>query len=143
MSESSWKPRAPVFRGSVCPQPLPARSRALCSPWHCCAHPGTAVPTLAVLCPPWVTDALLLLCLQPGHSRAGHGPAAGGSQGSQPPCSIPQPLLLPQGGRPISLDTAMVSCAELTMSCNGISQRKGIAVSWAACATGMGSAGDS
>ncbi|KAM7043923.1 inactive ubiquitin carboxyl-terminal hydrolase MINDY-4B [Acridotheres tristis] len=38
---------------------------------------------------------------QPGHSSAGHGePGAGESPGSQP-------LLLPQGGRPISQDTAM------------------------------------
>ncbi|XP_038001180.1 inactive ubiquitin carboxyl-terminal hydrolase MINDY-4B [Motacilla alba alba] len=47
---------------------------------------------------------------QQGRSSAGHGaPGAGESPGSQPPCTVPQPLLLPQsaGGRPISPDTAM------------------------------------
>ncbi|XP_068879977.1 LOW QUALITY PROTEIN: inactive ubiquitin carboxyl-terminal hydrolase MINDY-4B [Aphelocoma coerulescens] len=45
-----------------------------------------------------------------GRSSAGNGPpGAGESAGSQPPSTIPQPLLLPQGvgGCPISLDTAM------------------------------------
>lgn len=54
----------------------------------------------------------LLLSLQQGQSSAGHGPpGAGESPRSQPPSTIPQPLLLPQGmgGHPISLDTAMVS----------------------------------
>ncbi|KAM4769475.1 inactive ubiquitin carboxyl-terminal hydrolase MINDY-4B isoform 5-T5 [Cyanocitta cristata] len=52
----------------------------------------------------------LLLSLQQGRSTAGNGPTgAGESPGSQPPSTIPQPLLLPQGvgGCPISLDTAM------------------------------------
>ncbi|XP_053807857.1 inactive ubiquitin carboxyl-terminal hydrolase MINDY-4B [Vidua chalybeata] len=47
---------------------------------------------------------------QQGRSSAAHGPPeAGESPGSQPPSSIPQPLLLPQGegGRPIPPDTAM------------------------------------
>ncbi|CAN8190305.1 unnamed protein product [Coccothraustes coccothraustes] len=52
----------------------------------------------------------LLLSPQQGRSSAGHGPAgAGESPGSQPPSTVPQRLLLPQGlgGRPISPDTAM------------------------------------
>ncbi|XP_030810483.1 inactive ubiquitin carboxyl-terminal hydrolase MINDY-4B [Camarhynchus parvulus] len=47
---------------------------------------------------------------QHGRSSPGHGPpGAGESPGSEPPCTVPRPLLLPQGmgGRPISLDTAM------------------------------------
>ncbi|XP_066412355.1 inactive ubiquitin carboxyl-terminal hydrolase MINDY-4B [Molothrus aeneus] len=47
---------------------------------------------------------------QQGRSSAGHGPpGAGESPGSQPPSTVPRPLLLPQGmgGCPISPDTAM------------------------------------
>ncbi|XP_059710865.1 inactive ubiquitin carboxyl-terminal hydrolase MINDY-4B [Haemorhous mexicanus] len=47
---------------------------------------------------------------QQGRSSAGRGPpGAGESPGSQPPSTVPQPLLLPQGlgGLPISPDMAM------------------------------------